>query len=181
MARTGGKLTNLQRLFVQEYLVDLNARAAAERAGYSPKTARHVVQRLLSHPRINEAIQDAIKTRESRIQISQDAVVQELAKIGFANMGQFVRWNDTGVQMVASSDLTTDQTAAIIEITDTTNSVGNRNIKLKLGDKIRALELLGKHLGMFSDRIQHSGSIGVMIVDDIPRPRGDDQDPDTTE
>ena len=79
-----GRLTAKQDRFVEEYLVDLNATQAALRAGYSEKTARSIGAENLSKPDIEKAIADALETRRLRTEITQDRVLEELARIGFA-------------------------------------------------------------------------------------------------
>ncbi|WP_213431657.1 terminase small subunit, partial [Paenibacillus dendritiformis] len=74
-------LTAKQKAFVQEYLIDLNATQAAIRAGYSAKTARKIGAENLTKPDIQKAIQEAMERREKRTEITQDRVLQELAKI----------------------------------------------------------------------------------------------------
>lgn len=82
------KLTNKQKRFVEEYLIDLNATQAAIRAGYSVNSARDVGCENLTKPNISEAISKAMAERSKRTGINQDRVVRELAKIGFVNMFQ---------------------------------------------------------------------------------------------
>jgi len=106
-------LTPKQEIFVQEYLVDLNATAAAKRAGYSEKTAYSMGQRLLKNVEIQKAVQEANASRQRRTEITQDYVIGELAKI------------------------------AGKEASDAQDS------DLRYSNKIKALELLGKHLGAF--------------------------------
>lgn len=79
------KLTAKQQRFVEEYLIDLNATQAAIRAGYSPKTANEQGARLLANASVQEAIAKAMAERSRRTGISQDRVIQELARIAFVN------------------------------------------------------------------------------------------------
>ncbi len=72
-----------QRRFVDEYLVDLNATQAAIRAGYSPKTAGQIGERLLKKVEIQTGVQEAMKARENRTHITQDRVLQELSRLAF--------------------------------------------------------------------------------------------------
>lgn len=74
-------LTPKQKRFVQEYLVDLNATAAAKRAGYSAKTADRIGPELLGKTCVSQAIQEAIKQREQRTEVTQDYVIQKLKEI----------------------------------------------------------------------------------------------------
>lgn len=143
------KLTPKQAMFVQEYLVDFNATAAAVRAGYSKKTANRIASENLSKPDIQTAIQAAILERSQRIEITQDRVIRELAKVAFADGTTYARVVGGGsrVELTDTDQLTEDQRGAISCIKD-----GKYGIEVNTYDKVRALELLGKHLGVFDSR-----------------------------
>ncbi|OAE52868.1 terminase [Achromobacter insolitus] len=170
-------LTDKQRRFVDEYLVDLNATQAAIRAGYSEKTAYSIGNENLSKPDIAEAIQEAQAERSKRTEITQDMVLRELAKIGFSDIRRVVRWGKTelrvadsgddggevtepyhGLALVSADDIDDDTAAAISEISE-----GREGLKVKLHDKKGALVDIGRHLGMFKDRVEHSGPNGGPI------------------
>ena len=121
-------LNNKQRRFVDEYLIDLNATQAAIRAGYSAKTAGQIGDENLKKPEIKQAVSDRMKDREQRTGITQDMVLRELAKIGFADIRKAVKWgadlpvvnNETGevlmvngVALVSSEQLDDDTAAAV--------------------------------------------------------------------
>lgn len=150
------KLTFKQGRFVAEYLIDLNATQAAIRAGYSPKTAEIIGHENLRKPKIDAAIQKAMNRREKRVEVSQDRVVTELARVAFGDLRGAVTWGPDGVTLVSSKDLTEDEAAAISEVAETVTKDGG-STRIKRHDKIKALELLGKHLGMFSDRSNDGG------------------------
>ncbi|MVW80189.1 terminase small subunit [Bordetella sp. 02P26C-1] len=168
-------LNNKQRRFVEEYLVDLNATQAAIRAGYSPKTAGQIGDENLKKPQIAAAVQEAQAERSKRTEITQDMVLRELAKIGFSDIRKLVRWGKTelrvagaeedgatevhhGLALVSVDDIDDDTAAAIAEISE-----GREGLKVKLHDKKGALVDIGRHLGMFKDRIEHSGPNGGPI------------------
>ena len=154
-------LTEKQKAFVQEYLVDLNATAAAERAGYSRKTARSIGAENLTKPDIQKAIQAAIKSREERTEVTQDRVVEELARIAFSDATDIVQVVN-GTMVVSDTDqLTTAQKAAIAQIKE-----GKFGLEVTRCDKVKALELLGKHLGLFDGR-PDSADGEVQIIDDL--------------
>ncbi len=137
------KLSEKQKRFVQEYLVDLNATAAAKRAGYSPKTASEQGARLLANVKVQEEIQKAIEKRQNRVEITQDRVLQELAAIAFASGADYASIISGVVMMNDTEELTEEQKAAIVSIKQT-----KEGVEVKLADKMRALELLAKHLGL---------------------------------
>lgn len=160
-------LTPKQERFVAEYLIDLNATQAAIRAGYSAKTAGAVGHENLRKPEISKAVQEAMKAREQRTEITQDRVLQELAKLGFANMQDYMRITPEGEPVADLSQLSRDQAAAITEFTveDFTDGRGEdsrdvRRVKFKLADKRAALVDIGKHLGMFKDKVELTGANG---------------------
>lgn len=153
------KLTAKQKLFVQEYLVDLNASQAALRAGYSKKTAYRIGAELLQKTSVSNAIHKAMDERAKRTQVTADKVVTELAKVGFCSARDVMEWGPGGVRLKESSELTADQAATVAEVSETTTKDGG-SLRLKQHDKIRALELLGKHLGMFLDKKEITGANG---------------------
>jgi phage terminase small subunit len=150
-------LTPKQARFVAEYLIDLNATQAAIRAGYSEKTAHVIGPENLGKPIIAAAITEAQDKRAGRTEITQDRVMAELAKLGFYDIRKAVRWGavpegrdehgnaEWPVEMVPSEDLDDETAAAITEV-----SLTAQGVKIKMVDKLAALEKLGRHLGMFA-------------------------------
>lgn len=145
------KLTPKQKAFVDEYLIDLNATQAAIRAGYSEKTARAVGAENLTKPNIQTAIQERIQEREKRTEVTQDMVVQQLAKVAFSDLKEYVEWGPNGIVIRPSDNV--DGTV-LQSISETMLPKGGKKTEIKLTDKMKALELLGKHLGMFSDKMK---------------------------
>lgn len=147
------KLTDKQAAFVAEYLVDLNATQAAIRAGYSERTAYRIGAELLQKTSVAEAIAAAQAKRAQRVEITADRVVSELAKIAFADPRDLMEWGPDGVKLKASADLTEEQAASVAEVSETTTKDGG-SLRLKKHDKVKALELLGRHMGMFKDKVE---------------------------
>ena len=153
------KLTAKQQRFVDEYLIDLNATQAAIRAGYSEKTAFSIGTENLRKPLIQKAIQQRKQAREQRTEITQDRVIQELAAIGFARAADYAKIvPGGGVDFVSTDELTESQKAAVVSIKETQNGT-----EIRLADKLKALELIGKHLGMFD---RNTNGIDQEIEDD---------------
>lgn len=157
------KLTPKQRRFVEEYLVDLNATKAAIRAGYSAKTAEFQASRLLRNVKVQEAIAERMKAREKRTEITQDRVLSELAKIAFGDKRALMEWGPRGVKLKDSATLTDEQAAQVSEVSESVTNAGG-TMKLKTHDKVKALELLGKHLGMFKDQVELTGKDGKPLI-----------------
>jgi phage terminase small subunit len=163
-------LSEKQKRFVSEYLIDLNATQAAIRAGYSPKTAQQQGSRLL----LNVVVQDELSKQQSkvaeRLEITKDRIVDELAKIGFANMLDYMRAGPEGDPYLDFSGLTRDQAAALSEVTveDFKDGRGEdardvRRVKFKLHDKKGALVDLAKMLGFVTEKHEHTGPGGGPI------------------
>ena len=155
-------LTAKQKAFIQEYLVDLNATQAAKRAGYSEKTAHVIGQENLRKPAIKDAIDAATRDRSERVQITADEVLAELKAVAMSNMHDFATWDDDGVRLKNSGELSRDAARCISEVSDTETS-SSRTVKFKLHDKISALEKLGKHLKLFTDRTELTGKDGAPL------------------
>jgi phage terminase small subunit len=144
----GGKLTDKQQRFVEEYLVDLNASAAARRAGYSEKTAGAIGDENLKKPEIAAAVQAAMDERSQRTEISADYVLTTIREtIERCRQAKPVMDRKGEPVMVELPD--GDLAPAY---TFDSNAV------------LRGAELLGKHLQLFNDKIDHSGTITVKIV-----------------
>lgn len=157
-------LTAKQQRFVDEYLTDLNATQAAIRAGYSEKTARSISNENMTKPDIQAAIAKGMQARSGRVEITQDMVLRELAKIGFSDIRKVVRWGETQVRMIDGEEGETEDMVpyhglALIDSTEIDDetagaiaevSQGRDGLKVKLHDKKGALVDIGRHLGMFS-------------------------------
>lgn len=120
-----GKMTPKQERFVQEYLTDLNASAAARRAGYSERNADKIASELLGKTGVSGAIREALAARAKKMELDSEFIISRLVEI---------------VESRKAGDASITASAAV-----------------------RALEILGKHIGMFSDKIkiEHSGEVNV--------------------
>lgn len=137
------KLTEKQKRFVAEYLVDLNATAAAKRAGYKDP---NIGRQLITKNNVSAEIAKKREKLQSKLEITQETVLQELAAIAFANGTDFVTVTGAGLLDVKpTSQVSKEKLPAIAGI-----KYGQNGIEIKLHDKVRALELLGKHLGVFA-------------------------------
>ena len=148
-------MTKKQKRFIEEYLIDLNATQAAIRAGYSPDTAKSIGSENLTKPDIQARIAKAMAERSKRTGVNADRVVMELAKIAFVNANDVI---DTETATVKADALPED-TAAIQSVKVKTFGEDGLEREIKMADKLKALELLGKHLGMFKDKVELSGSL----------------------
>lgn len=158
------ELTDMQRLFCHEYVKDFNGKEAAIRAKFAPDHAGQQAWQMLQKPHIKNYIEDLQKVMLRKVNITAERVVSELAKIAFADLGQFL---DGDGQLKAMKDLTSDQTAAMQELIvdnfeGTEHTPARTKRKLKLSDKQTALIALARHLGMFKDQM-HLTTDGFVI------------------
>lgn len=156
------KLTPKQQRFIEEYLIDLNATQAAIRAGYSPKTAKEIGSENLSKPNIRARIEQAMAERSKRTGINQDRVLRELARIAFVNAADVINFDSATIAEGASED----DTAAIASVkvkTIPTDAGEGVEREIRMCDKLKALELLGKHLGMFNNDPESNVPVTVVI------------------
>lgn len=166
-------LTDKQKRFCEEYLIDLNATQVAIRAGYSPKTAEQTASRLLRNVKVQEYIAKRQKELSRSTEITQERVIKELALIAFSNNADYAHVVEKKLQVeaggtlvdvldkdgnpvmyrtvepVLTEELTEEQKRALAVI-----KKGRDGLEVKSCDKVKALELLGKHLGIFTDKIE---------------------------
>lgn len=196
------KLTPKQARFVEEYLVDLNATQAAIRAGYSARTAEQQGSRLLRNVQVAASVAAGQQDRSGRTEITADRVLQELAKIGFADIRKAVKWGSrlverpaetlpegesleaqshggalkrrkagddgtdafyvTAIEMLSSDEMDEETAFAVSEVIQT-----KEGVRIKFHDKVQALTQIGRHLGMFTDKLEatvtvHEDALGEL-------------------
>lgn len=168
-----GKLTERQKKFCEEYLLDLNATKAAQRAGYSQKCNS---TRLLEREAVQEYLSEQFRKMQEKAEISKEEVIRELGKIAFSNGCDFAKVIERKViengeevsiheMEVANIDkIPEEKRAAIANI-----KISKSGVSITPYDKMKALELLGKHFGLFQDKINNTASSQVQILDDIPK------------
>lgn len=154
------KLTAKQQRFVEEYLIDLNATQAAIRAGYSPATAYSIGSELLNKPEIRARVDIALADRSKRTGINADLVLEELGKLMRVNADDVINMDDATVK----SDASRADTAAIASVKVKVIPTEDGQIverEVKMHDKLKAIELVGKHLGMFQNKLELSGQVNT--------------------
>lgn len=156
-------MTKKQKRFCEEYLIDLNATQAAIRAGYSPGTAGAIGAENLTKPEIQRAVAKAMAERSRRTGVNAERVVLELAKIAFVNVGNVIDATDATLK----TDADPEDLAAIQSIK--VKDMGDMGIEreIRMADKLKALELLGRHLGMFNDKIRLDAKLNTGKLDSI--------------
>ncbi|HAK44197.1 MAG TPA: terminase small subunit [Clostridium sp.] len=171
------KLTDKQKIFANEYLVDLNATRAYKKAYPGVKkeeTINAAASRMLRNVKVKEYIDKRMKDREIRTEITQDKVLQELAMIAFSNGTDFAKVVEkpiimNGIPVLDEEGNQRTYKDVELEITDTLSmnkkkaitAIKNTKfgISVETADKVKALELLGKHLGIFKDKVEVTGNI----------------------
>lgn len=151
-------MTKKQERFIEEYLIDLNATQAAIRAGYSPDTAEQIGYQLLQKTSVSNAIAKAMAERSRRTGVSADRVILELARIGFAKITDVIDPKTATIK----EDALEDDLACIQSVKIKPNEWGTER-EVRLCDKKAALELLGKHLGIFKDKLELDGDMELNI------------------
>nr|WP_288640555.1 terminase small subunit [uncultured Anaerobutyricum sp.]DAQ23900.1 MAG TPA: Terminase small subunit [Caudoviricetes sp.] len=148
-------MTEKQKIFANEYLIDLNATRAYRVAYPSVKKEEAAAvngSKLLRNTKVAAYIQERMKERQKRTEITQDRVLEELAAIAFAKATDYAEVKEGQVIIKDTANMDEQQVRAIAGIKE-----GKYGIELKLNDKEKALELLGRHLGMFKDKLEVSG------------------------
>lgn len=168
------KLKDRQReAFCQQYVVDFNGARAAHDVGYGKDktSARVTASKLLARDEIGKRINELLKNRSERTQITQDMVLQELAVLGFSDFRNYGKIKkDKNLEFFPFDKIEGDKTRAIESMKQVDGAYG-RSISMKLHGKVRPLELIGKHVGMFVDthNVNLTGDIRVLTA--VPRPK----------
>lgn len=139
-------MTTKQALFVQEYISSLNATQSAINAGYSPKTAYSIGQRLLKNVEVSQAISQAMAERKQRTEITADFVLTNLREIVERTMQK--------KPVMCKGEQVTDEQGNNLWCFDAKNA-------------IKALELIGRHLGMFTDKREVKTDLGLSTLADL--------------
>lgn len=156
------KLTAKQERFCEEYLIDLNATQAAIRAGYSVESAGSIGSENLTKPEIRARVETAMAERSKRTGINADRVLLELGKVAFVNPVDVIDPTDGSVR----ENATPEDTAAIasIKVKTIPTECGNGvEREIRMADKLKALEMCGRHLGMFKDNPEMNVPVTVVI------------------
>lgn len=174
-------LTPKQRLFIHEYLVDLNATQAAIRAGYSRKTAEQYGHQLLKKTLVAKSIQAARERRENKAIMTREEILEELTLIGRSDIQNYVEIDDdTGaIRAKGFEEMPKGSSRALQSINEERaikeNSDGNSvtvydKVNFKMHDKLRALELLGKNQGMFPNKLEGALTLtGKLSIEEMKR------------
>jgi len=164
-------LTKLQREFVDLFLnnPELNATECVRRSHYNTKYPDKWASQLLGNPRVIKEIKKARERRQKRTQISQDRVLEELARLGFSNIKNYI--DRSGMDFITFKDIEKipEEAARAISSIKVKKKGLEQSIEFKLHSKDKALDMLGQHLGLFDGKHGIKGEILLKIVSKIPR------------
>jgi phage terminase small subunit len=160
VATAPSNLTPKQERFVQEYLVDLNAKQAAIRAGYSPRRAKQTGSRLVTNGDISREIDRRNQAIADKLELDAERVMQTLAAIAFVDIRKFF----DGGRLKPVAELDPHCAAALQSIEATVDPDGEVTKKIRLKDSIRALELLGKRLGLWNGPEETTQTGGTVLI-----------------
>jgi phage terminase small subunit len=156
----GSKLTPKKLRFVEEYMVDCNATAAAIRVGYSERSAKKTGFQLLRDARVTELVQQRQAALAKKLRVTVEDVIGAYKAIAFGDLGDCIEADEKGVRLIKPlSQLTPEQRAMISEISNVYGSDGRCGVRVKLHPRLVALQDLAKHLGMFTERHEHAVSV----------------------
>jgi phage terminase small subunit len=139
-------LTLRQQRFVDEYLIDVNAQQAARRAGYSRRAKRYPAV-LMRNPAIAAAIGAAMAARAERTGVTRERILEEYARIAFADLRALADWGPEGVAFVDAAALS-DAAAAAVAMVGDSGTGDVPKLRLKAFDKAKALEALARLIGV---------------------------------
>ncbi len=143
-------LSAQQAAFAAAYATNgSDGKAAAIAAGYSAKTAENQASRLLTNTKVRAEVQRILAEGAKRAEITVERIMDELALGGFADITDFVEWDEKGVRLKKSKLLDSAKRRAIVEVSETMTGV-----KIKLMNKLGALEKMGQQIGMFKHQIE---------------------------
>nr|DAM12976.1 MAG TPA: Terminase small subunit [Caudoviricetes sp.] len=173
-------MTDTQKRFCDEYLIDLNA-TRAYKVAYprckKDETANAASSRMLRNVKVQEYISKKQQEIEKRTEVTQDMVIKELAAIAFSKASDYAKLKKmkrnvpvfdgedivdykeeeyTGIEFTPTDELTEEQKKALSGIKE-----GKFGIQVDSCDKVKALELLGKHLGMFKEKVTIDGNVNT--------------------
>lgn len=165
------KLSDKQRRFCEEYMIDLNATRAAREAGYSEKTACKIGSENLSKPDIQAYIQQLRAEQKKRTEISADRVLQEFAAIAFTDVEDVLKVSNSECSILPKEKRTAHSRKALKKVKFSRRLVGKgedayelETVEVELNDKQKALENLGRHLGIYEKDNEQGAASGVMLV-----------------
>jgi phage terminase small subunit len=169
--RRNRRLSEKEKAFIAEYLVDLNGSQAAIRAGYSRKSVAKMAYLILKRPRVIDAIAETQAKRLAAIDMRAENVLSELSAVARGNVLDYMRLGRDGEPIVDFSGLERERAAALSEVCveDFADGRGQnkrdvRRVKFRMHDKVAALDKLAKHFGLLRERVSHENPDGSALA-----------------
>ncbi|MGC9199562.1 MAG: terminase small subunit [Acidobacteriaceae bacterium] len=157
-----------QQMFVREYLSNgFNCAQALRAVGYSESSATRHAARFTRNPTIARIVTRQAGRAMARREITAERVLDEMAKVAFFDPRRIF---DAKGGLLAPGEIGDEEAAAIAGLDVRQTQDGSELKKIKLADKTKSLEMLGRYLRLFQDRVEHSGAVGVQLIHDVPRP-----------
>jgi phage terminase small subunit len=181
------QLTEMQKKFCDEYLIDLNATQAAIRAGYSPRSASELGKQLLDNPLVAAEVARARAKQSRRTGITADRVLRELARVAFCNPDDVIDPDTAEVLPDATEDDKRCIAGVKVKYVPHKDEDGNYTEaierEVKLCDKLKALDMLAKHLGMYDKNMGNTeqGQTGVVLLPEVPPLQPPEEEPQLPE
>ena len=161
-------LSPKRELFVLEYMKDKNGKQAAIRAGYSPGSAEVTASNILSDTKVKERIEELNTEQVQRLKneafVNEEMIMQELKSLGFANIDDFVSYDNEGVNLIPSKDLPRSKLAAVKGVKMKNTRYGT-DVEFDLYDKGSALIKMGEQIGMFKSKMEITGKDGKALFE----------------
>ena len=154
-------LNRRQRVFIEEYLKDFNAKRAAIKAGYSSKTAAVIGSQNLIKLNIAAAIKKKLSERTEIAELSAQDLLSQIKSISTSDIRDFIKFGPGYTTLSDSAKLTPEQAMCISEVVETVGENGSQ-VKLKLHDKLKAIDMGMKYLGLYApEKRELSGKLTV--------------------
>ena len=181
--KPGKKLTGSQKIryreFAEEYIKDFNRGNAYRRCTWTDTNSYHAAavaaSNLIANGDVQQMIQDAIEAKHKDLGVSKEAVVFEQARLAFSDIRNYIEWTDDGIKFKDSAILDKDVSRAIesFEMSEIERPDGSktRKTRIKLHNKGTALDSLGKHLGLYTEKREVNVNYGTINVPALAEPK----------
>jgi phage terminase small subunit len=142
---------------------DAYRRAYPKSLKWADATVWKRASELAADGEVSGRVKELLKNAAAANEVTVERIVKELARIAFGSKRNVMRWGPNGLKLKESDDLTDDDAALVAEVKETVTATGG-TLSLKTHDKVKALELLGKHVGMFADKVELTGKDGAPLA-----------------
>ncbi|HOI30984.1 MAG TPA: terminase small subunit [Melioribacteraceae bacterium] len=151
-----------QRIFLNEYLKDLNGKQAAIRAGYSVKSAKVTASRMLTNANLRNELSKRIGEIYDNYKNDQEKIIRELAVVGFSRITDYITIMKEGITIKDSHEIPNELMGAISEVTIADTKDGKRK-SIKLHNKIEALKILAQYHRLFEEKTGEPFKFNVIV------------------